>query len=62
LNKKVIRRWKAVCSKETLNEILAITVKRLKEIFKGSLVNVILNGSYASGDHDNESILMWLLW
>ena len=44
-----------MCNTKTLNEILSITENRLKDIFKGSLMNVILYGSYARGDYDNES-------
>ena len=44
-----------MCSIKTLDEILSITTNRLKDIFKDSLIDVILYGSYARGDYDEES-------
>ncbi len=44
-----------MCTQSTLNEILEIVISRSKEIFKEKLTDIILFGSYARGDYDNES-------
>lgn len=44
-----------ICTKSELNIILTNFVDSAKEIFGGKLVDVILYGSYARGDYDDES-------
>jgi len=44
-----------MCTQSTLNEILEKVISRSKEIFKEKLTDIILFGSYARGDYDNES-------
>ena len=44
-----------MCSKSQLTEILNIVVESSKEIFESNLREVILFGSYARGDYDDES-------
>lgn len=44
-----------MCSKIELNELLKIVANESKEIFKNKLHAVILYGSYARGDYDEES-------
>jgi uncharacterized protein len=44
-----------MCSKEKLNSILEALQKSAEEIFKNKLEAVILYGSYARGDFDDES-------
>jgi predicted nucleotidyltransferase len=44
-----------MCSKETLNRILSKTINKFQDIFKDALRDVILYGSYARGDYDEES-------
>lgn len=44
-----------MCSRENLNIILKETYCGLEKIFEGKLEGVILYGSYARGDYNNES-------
>ncbi len=44
-----------MCSKNELSELLAIVASELKKIFKSDLHSVILYGSYARGDFDEDS-------
>ena len=44
-----------MCDTNTLNEILLKTVNKFKSIYSDSLESVILYGSYARGDYDDES-------
>lgn len=46
---------KQLCTKTTLETVLDLFVKQVKEIFGDKLKEVILFGSYARGDFDNES-------
>ncbi len=44
-----------MCSKNQLNMLLRIVAEEAKDIFKTKLHSVILYGSYARGDYDEES-------
>ena len=44
-----------MCNKNTLEVILNIVTEELKKLFGVRLKQVILYGSYARGDYDNES-------
>lgn len=44
-----------MCSKNQLDELLQVVATKSKEIYKNSLHSVILYGSYARGDYDDES-------
>ncbi len=44
-----------MCTQSQLNEILQKVALKSKEIFGGSLNSVILFGSYARGDYEEES-------
>lgn len=44
-----------MCSKNTLQQLLDETVAGLRELFGEKLDRVILYGSYARGDYDEES-------
>ncbi len=44
-----------MCNKSCLDSILKIIKKRSEELFKDKLDAVLLYGSYARGDFDNES-------
>ena len=44
-----------MCNKNQLNEIISKIVLFSKEVFGDKFQNVILYGSYARGDYDNES-------
>lgn len=44
-----------VCTSENLSRILSDVTSGLREVFGGKLENVILYGSYARGDADEES-------
>ena len=44
-----------MCDREKLNVILKEAYKGLEKIFEGKLEAVILYGSYARGDYDEES-------
>lgn len=44
-----------MCTENQLNKLLKTVSVRSKEIFKENLNSVILYGSYARGDFDNES-------
>ncbi len=44
-----------MCSKSLLNELLRMLTDHSKEVFGDKLKNVILYGSYARGDYDDES-------
>lgn len=44
-----------MCDNKTLDTILTKTVDKFKDTFQSSLKSVILYGSYARGDFDNES-------
>lgn len=44
-----------MCTENQLNEVLQTVAAKSKEIFKDYLHAVILYGSYARGDYDNES-------
>ena len=44
-----------MCTQSQLNEILQKVALKTKEIFGSSLNSVILSGSYARGDYDEES-------
>ena len=44
-----------MCSKNTLEALLRETTEELKTIFGSRLDSVILYGSYARGDYDDES-------
>lgn len=44
-----------MCNKNTLEIILNIVIEELKKLFGVKLKKVILYGSYARGDYDNES-------
>lgn len=44
-----------MCNREKLNVILKEAYKGLEKIFEGKLEAVILYGSYARGDYDEES-------
>lgn len=44
-----------MCDKLMLDEILQIAAKKLKNIFKDKLRDVLLFGSYARGNFDGES-------
>ena len=44
-----------MCSKDNLNVIITKTTSELKNIFKDKLNSVILYGSYARNDFDDES-------
>lgn len=44
-----------MCNKNQLEEIIEKLIVFSKEIFKEKFINVILYGSYARGDYDEES-------
>ena len=44
-----------MCSKRSLDELLNITGRKLRDVFGDKLDRVILYGSYARGDYDDES-------
>lgn len=50
-----------MCTKNTLNEILAKVADSSKQIFGSSLKSVVLFGSYARGDFDSDSDIDILL-
>lgn len=44
-----------MCNKTTLDTVLKLTANRLQDIFGDKLKDVILYGSYARGDYDEQS-------
>ena len=46
---------KSMCDKNLLNELLQKVAEHSKEVFGDKLKSVILYGSYARGDYDEES-------
>ena len=44
-----------MCNKSTLNKILDEVSRKVQELLSGSLRDIILYGSYARGDYDDES-------
>lgn len=44
-----------MCNRSTLDTVLSLTAEKLKGIFGDKLKDVILFGSYARGDYDEES-------
>ncbi len=50
-----------MCSKNTLNRITTSAAQKSKQLLRDELISVILYGSYARGDNDEESDIDLLL-